>query len=484
MDNTYLWIVVLGFIIAFILALGLGANDVANSFGTSVGSKVLTLRNACIVATICETAGAVLAGGKVTDTIRSEIVDIDHSGNDTECNALIGSLSALCGGALWLITATIFKLPVSSTHSIVGAMMGFGIVAYGAEAIKWKEFAKIVSSWVISPLMSGLISSCFYVILQYFVLKKNDSYHAALKALPVIYFIVISINVFAIFYDGSHVLHFNKIPLYGCFILSFGIGTIVALLIAFLFVPYMKQKIDGEFEMAESNSKSLNEGNLASEVGVKEKTRLLKDPGKDNSTSMLYSEGPSIQEAALTSEHSSSQTGRNIIADEPKTSRLLAYVQILTASSASFAHGSNDVSNAIGPLVTLWLTYRHGNANTEYSTPLWILFYGGAGISIGLLIWGRRVIETVGENLSTITPSSGLIIEFGTVCTVLFASNLGIPISTTHCLVGAIIMVGLVRSRHATDWRVFINIVVAWLVTVPASGLFSAGIYALLSHIV
>ncbi|CAB3984068.1 sodium-dependent phosphate transporter 2-like [Paramuricea clavata] len=484
MDNSYLWIVIIGFIIAFILALGLGANDVANSFGTSVGSKVLTLRDACIVAAICETSGAVLAGGKVTDTIRSKIVDTNCFQNDTENEVLLGSLSALSGGALWLIIATAAKLPVSSTHSVVGAMMGFGLVAYGGKAIKWKEFGKIVASWVISPLMAGVISSCFYLALQYFVLKKPDSYSAGLTALPIIYFIVISVNLFAIFYNGSEMLRFNTIPLYGCFILSFGTGLLVALVTYFVFVPHLTKKIDKEFELETLDSELIDEKNPQKDKAVKEETKLLDNANDGDSKTKKYSEGI-INETTpdADEEKSPSQPKQHeVLTDEPKTARLLAFVQILTASFASFAHGSNDVSNAVGPLVSLWLTYRDGVVNSNSNTPIWILFYGGVGISVGLWIWGRRVIETIGEELSSITPSSGLIIEFGSVCTVLVASNLGIPISTTHCLVGAVILVGLVRSRHVTEWKVFFNILIAWLVTVPVSGLLSAGIFALLRY--
>ena len=485
MDTGYLWIVIIGFIIAFILALGLGANDVANSFGTSVGSKVLTLRDACIVATICETSGAVLAGGKVTDTIRSNIVDTDCFQNGTERDLLLGSLSALSGGAMWLIIATAAKLPVSSTHSVVGAVMGFGLVAYGAKAIKWKEFGKIVASWVISPLMAGAISCCFYLALQFFVLKKPDSYAAGFTALPIIYSIVISVNLFAVFYNGSEMLRFNTIPLYGCFILSVGTGLLVALFAYFFLVPHLRKKIDKEFELGTSDLELDDDTNTQNDKDVKEETKLLDDDKNGGPKNKKYGEGI-INETASDIDEKSNQppSQHEDLTDEPKTARLLAFVQILTAAFASFAHGSNDVSNAVGPLVSLWLTFKYGVVNSELNTPIWILFYGGVGISIGLWVWGSRVIETIGEDLSSITPSSGLIIEFGSVCTVLIASNLGIPISTTHCLVGAVVLVGLLRSKHVTEWKVFFNILIAWLVTVPVAGLLSAGIFALLRYAV
>lgn len=573
MDSDLIWMVVLGFLIAFILAFGIGANDVANSFGTSVGAKVLTLRQACIIASIFELAGAVLIGARVSDTVRKGIIDI-NSFNGTEELAMAGSLSALTGTGTWLLIATYFKLPVSGTHSVVGATMGFALVAHGLAGVKWKTFGLIAASWIISPIMSGLVSSGIFVCIRKFILNKGEeSFECGLKSLPVFYAFAIFVNSFSVFYKGSHILRFNKIPTYGVLILTFGLAILTAVLVYFFLVPYLRQKIvreaeavqraghhkstlksfpgtgklphvvytagpttddDGEVAVVTSEEKKENgncviteendedetrkrgstilcNGNIILDPIPEDETQDLPDtvetmvdtdeiperrstvrliPGKDGQPDVHVLVPPrrrTYSEKSILSLRSRAESvfeAKEVIVDDLKTGRLFSFLQILTASFGAFAHGGNDVSNAIGPLISLWVIFKYGVVLPKVDIPVWILVIGGVGISIGLWLWGRRVIKTIGEDLTPITPSSGFTIEIGSALTVLVASNLGIPISTTHCKVGSVVIVGRVRSKIAVDWKLFRNVVLAWVVTMPIAGGLSAAVYAILREVI
>ncbi|OWF49190.1 sodium-dependent phosphate transporter 1-B-like [Mizuhopecten yessoensis] len=450
--EEYLWMVIVGFIIAFILSCGIGANDVANSFGTSVGSRVLTLRQACILGSIFEMLGAILIGYRVSDTIRKGIIDVEMYNNGSEKVLMAGNISALTGSCVWMIAATIMRLPVSTTHSIVGAALGFSLVAKGASGIKWIKLGLIVGSWFVSPILSGVVSMLTFMFINKMVLQKEKALESGLMLLPLFYGLTAAINAFSIFYKGSNLLHFNKIPLYGVFIITCGLSILVAIGVSFFVVPWYRRKITDECnqKIDEKNQEvenateleQLNDNEDLPEIGFEKKVPRKK-----------------IRES---------------IKDKPEVVKLFSFLQILTAVFGSFAHGGNDVSNSIGPLVAIWMIAKEGTAMQTSSTPLWTLVYGGAGIVIGLWIWGRRVIKTVGDDLTKITPSSGFCIELGSALTVLIASNVGIPVSTTHCKIGSVVFVGRVRSKVNVDWKLFRNIIIAWVVTLPVSGGISA----------
>ncbi|KAK2186611.1 hypothetical protein NP493_194g00021 [Ridgeia piscesae] len=601
------WMLVIGFIIAFILAFGIGANDVANSFGTSVGSKVLTMKWACILASIFETMGAILLGSKVSDTIRKGIIDVDPYVNNTGY-LMMGNVAALSGSCVWLMGATLLRLPISATHSIVGATIGFALVAHGARGINWMKLGMIIGSWFASPILAGLVSTAIFYLCKYKILNKKDPLEAGLRFLPVFYAATILINLFSVFYDGPAMLGLNRVPLWGTAIISFGSGIVCAIIVRLFVVPWQRKRIRSESicsvtlpdfsgdprlfrlsehcqytggykENADENStkfkfednkmpysanSSMNSSisnsrrnsfdcnsekailktvieleemenqkntapnlltlpvtkengaardvNAAGEkTGADARVKISKsedallvdneyklgrttpilDPSaktgasngtasglttRDNSAVKLVVDvdNSNLEASGMTALEKS----RSQIEDRPETARLFSFLQILTAIFGSFAHGGNDVSNAIGPLVSLWLIGTTGTVSAKALTPVWILFYGGVGISLGLWIWGRRVIKTMGEDLTKITPSSGFCIEIGSALTVLIASNIGIPISTTHCKVGSVVFVGHFRSRENVDWSIFRNIVLAWLVTLPIAGGISAAIMA------
>ncbi|XP_052578845.1 sodium-dependent phosphate transporter 1 isoform X1 [Peromyscus californicus insignis] len=654
-----LWMLILGFIIAFVLAFSVGANDVANSFGTAVGSGVVTLKQACILASIFETVGSALLGAKVSETIRKGLIDVEMY-NSTQGLLMAGSVSAMFGSAVWQLVASFLKLPISGTHCIVGATIGFSLVAKGQRGVKWSELIKIVMSWFVSPLLSGIMSGILFFLVRAFILRKADPVPNGLRALPVFYACTIGINLFSIMYTGAPLLGFDKLPLWGTILISVGCAVFCALFVWFFVCPRMKRKIEREIKSSPSESPLMEKknnlkedheetkmslgdvenGNPVSEVScttgplravVEERTvsfklgdleeapereRLPMDLKEETSIdgtingavqlpngnlvqfsqtvsnqinssghyqyhtvhkdSGLYKEllhklhlakvgdcmgdsgdkplrrnnsytsytmaicgmpldsfrakegeqkGEEMETLtwpnadtkkrirmdsytsycnAVSDLHSESEMDMNVKAemglgdrkgssgsleewydqDKPEVSLLFQFLQILTACFGSFAHGGNDVSNAIGPLVALYLVYKTEDVSTKMATPIWLLLYGGVGICIGLWVWGRRVIQTMGKDLTPITPSSGFSIELASALTVVIASNIGLPISTTHCKVGSVVSVGWLRSKKAVDWRLFRNIFMAWFVTVPISGVISAAIMAIFKYII
>nr|XP_019919066.2 sodium-dependent phosphate transporter 1 isoform X3 [Crassostrea gigas]XP_034315069.1 sodium-dependent phosphate transporter 1 isoform X3 [Crassostrea gigas] len=516
--DEYLWMVIVGFIIAFILSFAIGANDVANSFGTSVGAKVLTLRQACILGSIFELLGALLIGYRVSDTIRKGIIDVELY-NGTESTLMVGNVAALTGSCVWLFVATFLKLPVSTTHSIVGATVGFALVAHGVKGINWMKMGFIVGSWFISPVLSGLISVLVFLAIKILVLNQEKPLEPGLKLLPLFYAFTAAINLFSVFYKGSALLHFDRIPLYGVFIITFGAAIIVGIVVRIAFVPWYRKKIQKYLEeckvedtekgkdvetsldnddvsrrqlIDDENKENLGKNELEVTPSGKKFPMGVSTPEsdtschssqpllcsnnsiKDESVKEKSNPGESIESIVDVKVEDDLETGRNTVRDKPETVKLFSFLQVLTAVFGSFAHGGNDVSNSIGPLVALWIIGSEGSAAQKTQTPIWILLYGGAGIIIGLWVWGRRVIKTLGEDLAKTTPSSGFCIEVGSALTVLLASNVGIPISTTHCKVGSVVSVGRVRSKQNVDWKLFRNIILAWVGTVPIAGAISA----------
>uniref|UniRef100_A0A8C3ACS1 Phosphate transporter n=1 Tax=Cyclopterus lumpus TaxID=8103 RepID=A0A8C3ACS1_CYCLU len=605
--NKYTWLLIVGFVIAFILAFSVGANDVANSFGTAVGSGVVTLRQACILATVFETLGSVLLGAKVSETIRKGIIDVGMY-NGTEHVLMAGSISAMFGSAVWQLAASFLKLPISGTHCIVGATIGFSLVAKGQQGVKWFELLRIVASWFLSPLLSGIMSAVVFYFVRVFILHKKDPVPNGLRALPVFYAVTMGINLFSIMFTGAPMLGFDNIPWWGTLLISLGFSVLTALVVWFIVCPRLKKKIErdlkssspsesplmekrelreahcpilkqtaketstpptpadnqsppaqfeavqfnnrpaqvpsngysqyhtvhkdsglykdllhklhlakvgdcmgeggdrpirrnnsytsytmaiigmhGDFKHKEGDYRAYEQSDKCTGSGGQERKRVRMDSYTsycnavaEHTTPEALGEGDVTLEIATVdagSSRSSLDDGHD--ADKPEVSTLFQFLQILTACFGSFAHGGNDVSNAIGPLVALWLVYTTSSVTSNEPTPIWLLLYGGVGICAGLWVWGRRVIQTMGKDLTPITPSSGFSIELASAVTVVVASNIGLPVSTTHCKVGSVVAVGWLRSKKAVDWRLFRNIFMAWFVTVPISGLISAAIMAI-----
>ncbi|KAG5322604.1 S20AA protein, partial [Pseudoatta argentina] len=502
-DENLIWIVVIGFIVAFVLAFGIGANDVANSFGTSVGAGVLTIFQACALATVFEIAGAVLIGYKagieamsVSDTMRKGILDVSlYEGHEKEL--MLGALSSLAGSGVWLLLATALRLPISGTHSIVGATVGFSLVCRGTAGVKWTALGNIAASWFASPILSGIVSVSIFWMIKKTVLQSNKPFEQGLHILPIIYGLTVAVNIMSIALDGPKLLMMDKMPWWISLIIAILAGTFTALIVYVYVVPRQRARIllasNGSDEKAAATTATnfglCQENNETTALSVISEAPCGSSNGNAKADLAPKLRGNSSESPLLMVTQAEVENAQmdGIVDDEaqPEVSRLFAFLQILTAMFGSFAHGGNDVSNAIGPLIGLWAVYAEGSARQEAETPILILLYGGLGISTGLWVWGRRVIQTLGQDLVRITPTTGFTIEVGAAVTVLLASKIGLPVSTTHCKVGSVVCVGWAsRGGEGVSWKLFRNIAFAWLITVPMAGCLSAGCMAIFREII
>ncbi len=404
------------------MAWNIGANDVANAMGTSVGSGALTLARAVVLAGTFEFLGAVLVGSHVTATIRGKIVDVAAFGAGGPLGAngplilALGMLAALMAAGLWLHLATFLSLPVSTTHSIVGALIGVGLVSFGMAGVHWAMLGRIVASWIVSPLLGGILAYLTFMVVRRRVLRSETPVQATREVAPYMVGTVITLIVLSFIFNAlKNVL--SEPP----FILALAIALASGLLAGALTL-----------------------------FGVRRR------PAPVDADPYAYVE------------------------------RTFASLQVITACYVAFAHGANDVANAIGPVAAVVNLTQNGFTELATSVPVprWILVGGGAGIVLGLGTFGYRVIATVGKDITEITPTRGFSAEFGTATTVLVASRLGLPISTTHTLVGAVIGVGFAQGMAALNIRVIRNIVNSWLATVPAAAVVGAALFMALKAIV
>jgi PiT family inorganic phosphate transporter len=387
------------------MAWGIGANDVANAMATSVGSKAITIKQAIIIAAIFEFAGAVLAGGEVTSTIRKGIIDSSSVEGNPEL-LVFGMLASLLAAGCWLLLASKRGWPVSTTHSIVGAVVGFAAVGIGTEAIKWGKVGDIVLSWIITPMIAGFIAFLIFQTVHHLILKQEDPLAKAKRYVPVYMFLTAFVLTLVTIKKGlKHVgLELSDMQAYAYAALS---GVIVALIGA-----YFISKIKG-------------------------------DKKKEKEFHFYTVE------------------------------KVFAVLMVITASGLAFAHGSNDVANAVGPVAAIVSTATTGIVAAKSGVDVWILLLGGIGIVIGLATFGVRVIRTVGEKITHLTPSRGFAAELAASTTIVVASGTGMPISTTQTLVGAVLGVGMARGISAIDLKVVRNIFASWVVTIPAGATLS-----------
>ena len=399
-------LIILAIVFGTFMAWGIGANDVANAMGTSVGSGAVTIKQAIIIAVIFEFSGAILAGGEVTATIRKGILDAALFTNDPHL-LVYGMMASLLAAGSWLLIASSFGWPVSTTHSIVGAIVGFGAVGVGVDAVAWGKVIKIVISWIASPVLAGIISFTLFRSLQNLIIDTQDPFNNAKKYVPYYMFLVgFVVSLVTIFKGLKHVgLSFSTSTSY---LLSLGFGLLVAI-IGTLMIRNIHLNPDENIDF--------------------------------HFTSM---------------------------------ERVFGVLMIITAAAMAFAHGSNDVANAIGPLAAIYSVIESGGAiGSKSALPLWILLVGGAGIVVGLVTYGHRVIATIGTGITQLTPSRGFAATLAAAATVVIASGTGIPVSTTQVLVGAVLGVGLARGMAALDTRVINRIFLSWIVTLPAGALMS-----------
>lgn len=385
----------------FFMAWGIGANDVANAMGTSVGTRSLTIKQAIIIAMIFEFAGAYLAGGEVTSTIRNGIID-STAYADTPDILVSGMIASLLASGTWLLVASYFGWPVSTTHSIVGALIGFALVSLGSDAVHWSKVGGIVGSWVVTPALSGLLAYFTFISVQRLIFNADNPLAAAKKYVPVYIFLTVMVICLVTLKKGlTHVgLHLSSVE-------SWGLTLVLSLAASVIAGFYIKGQ-----QYNPKDDKSMNYSNVEKVFGI---------------------------------------------------------LMVITACAMAFAHGSNDVANAIGPLsAVVGIVQSGGQIAAQSSIAWWILPLGGIGIVIGLASLGHKVMATVGTGITHLTPSRGFAAQLATAATVVIASGTGLPISTTQTLVGAVMGVGLARGIAALNLNVLRNIVVSWIVTLPA----------------
>lgn len=395
---------ILAVIFGLYMTWGIGANDLANAMGTSVGAGAVSVKQAIIIAIIFEFLGAILAGGHVTKTIRKGIIDPSEIINNPEI-LVYGMLASLLAAAIWLMVASARGWPVSTTHSIIGALIGFAIVGIGPESVKWGKVGSVVISWVISPVVGGTIAFILVMSTRKLIFNTDNPLKNAKKFAPVYIFLVGFIISLVTMFKGLKHLNINMTT-----VESFGFAIFFGL--------------------------------LTSAIGYYFIRNIQEDANANRDFSYASVE------------------------------RVFTPMMLFTACSMAFAHGSNDVANGIGPLAAVYSIVSSGGEVMQQSDlPIWILLLGGFGIVIGLITLGYRVMLTVGKKITELTPSRGFCAELAAATTVVIASRTGLPVSTTHILVGSVLGVGLARGIGALDLRVVLNIVISWVVTLPAGAI-------------
>ncbi|UZP66363.1 inorganic phosphate transporter [Desulfovibrio mangrovi] len=405
--DMYTVFLVLSVVAGFMMAFNLGANDVANSMASAVGAKAITCKQAVLIAGVLNFVGAVFLGSHVTKTISKGIINpemiTDHR------LLMVGMFAALLSAALWVLVATLTALPVSSTHSIVGSILGFGFVAGGPEVVNWANLGFVVLSWIISPLFGAGIAYLVFWQIRRFILFKTDMIRAARKWAP--FWIAV---------------------------------TVVLVMLSFLFkTPFGKG-----LHLSGLGAIALSAGVCAVVWGCARMfiNRIIPD----------VDEQPEAVEGLFRS------------------------MQIGTSCYVAISQGANDVANAIGPVAAIYMIARDHQMLASAEVPLWLLIMGGIGIAVGIAMLGHKVMDTVGEKITQLTNTRGFAVDFGAATTVLMASNLGMPVSTTHAAVGSIVGVGLARGFGAVDFRVLFKIVIYWVLTVPIAAFSSIVIFQLL----
>lgn len=441
------------------MAWNIGANDVSNAMGTSVGSGALTLFKAVIIAGILEFCGAFFLGGNVSKTMQSGIVNPDVFAHNPKI-LLYGMLSALTATALWLQVASYFGWPVSTTHAIVGALLGFGAMAGGIHAVQWSEVGRIAMSWVISPALSGLFAFLIFSTLQRKILFAMNPINATRRFIPVMVFVVLFVFTLSILFNGL-----------GSFQVKFSlaetllIGSVMGLIGALIAFLVLKKVYLPKPQMVSANT-SQQVFSLNKAVRHLKRVQLTSKGDRREQVGRLLKDVEDYAEEVR--EHSNLYTSSS---DYKIVEKMFASLQIMSAAYVAFAHGANDVANAIGPVAAALEIIKEGGLALNSRVPAWLLAMGGVGIVVGLATWGWRVMETIGRKITELTPTRGFSAEFGAAITILVASKFGLPISTTHCIVGAVLGVGLARGLSALNLRTLRDIVLSWVITIPSSAI-------------
>lgn len=413
LEDPNTWLIIGGTsAIAFYMAWSIGANDVANSMATAVGAKAITFRQAVVIAGILNLIGAVFVGSHVTDTVRKGIVDVDSAGLNSEI-LLIGFIASLLAAAIWVTLSTWKEMPISTTHSIIGALMGFGLIAGGTQVVMWGKIGSVVASWVLSPVAGCILAFLIFKIIVKTIFSKERPVQAAKIVGPIIFGFTAFLIVSSLFLKTALSENYGVSTNEGLIL-----ATVIAAIVAILGIFFLRK--------------------------VQEK-------------------GPE---------------------DYVTVENIFRKLQVGTSCYVAFAHGANDVANAIGPVASIIPLAQGISIGSQVEVPVWLLTLGGLGIAVGCMTWGRRVMKTVGSRITSLTNTRGFSVDFGAATTVLVCSKIGLPISTSHTVIGAVIGVGLARGLEAVDLSVIKKIVVSWLLTLPVAAGTCIGIFLLLKTIV
>ncbi len=408
--DYYIWLIIGGSsVIAFYMAWSIGANDVANSMATAVGSKAISFKQAVMIAGILNFIGAVFVGPHVAETIKGKIINVDIISPEI---LLLGFISSLLAAAIWVTLSTWKEMPISTTHSIIGAMMGFGLIAGGISLVNWMKVGSVAASWVLSPVAGCILAFIIFKIIIRLIFAKENPVESAKIIGPMI------IGITAFLITSSLLLKTSlgvrlQISDFEVIIISSVIAIIIAL-IGIILLRKIKSRSVEDYKTVEGIFRKL---------------------------------------------------------------------QVITCCYVAFSHGANDVANAIGPVAGIIPLASTGELNPTAQIPLYLLALGGFGIALGCITWGRRVMETVGKKITSLNHTRGFSVEFAAATTVLVASKLGLPISTSHTVVGAVIGVGIARGLEAVDMTVIKKIVVSWILTLPVAALTSVVIFICLTFI-
>ncbi|KAL3791390.1 hypothetical protein ACHAWO_005014 [Cyclotella atomus] len=599
--DQYLWIAIAGGIVGFIYTFGIGANDVANAFATSVASKSLTLKQAVVIATICEFSGALFLGASVTSTVRGKIFNADLYEDEPEI-VMLGMFTSLTTASLMMLVATYFGLPVSTTHTIIGCIIGFSIAAKGFDSVNWNETKNIFISWVTSPLITGFVAFVIFAMIRYFILLSNNPFSRGYYTFSLILFITLSIDAFFIFNKGTkNFTHFHENVYDDRWVIPtcLGIGAVVGLLWLWPVGPLAKRRLQAKRDEREAAlaTRAIVDANKPQQAGsgesidgkqfkaeydpevgsikfsldepgieepndsdtdtqrvenrsFKRKIHALSELGtsigsikicidepveqqpeadsksfKKRIHTMSDQLGASIKEALdgsfvkqMEAQTHPQQTKRrrmkkNILIRfeeatfkqnleeqafqeskdtqqcwqaaetyDAEVEELYTFVQAFTAALSSFAHGANDVANSIAPIAAIIYIYRYGELNAEAPVNKWILAYGGFGIVLGLLLYGYKVMKTIGYKLTALSPTRGSTAGLASSLVVATASYIGIPVSTTQCIVGAVAGIGLVEGRKNVQWASLAKVCISWIVIFFVSCILSAGLFAAFAY--
>ena len=443
------------------------------------------MNSAIVIAAIMEFSGAFLLGGNVASKIMKGIANADDFAEQPEV-LMFGMMCVVIGVAAWLIIATLYGLPVSTTHSCIGGIVGMAVVARGMKSVKWVEVGKVALSWLITPVLSAILSTCIFWFVRKFILHNKDPLQRAYTSYPIIVGFTIALNLFLVLFKSSTLN--IPLPWWGTALICLGVGILISLILQFTFMPYVKRKISKEMEKEKmeiavkdtTNDIEMVEKKTDVPVVIMDAEDSKETPDEEAKKTKLdqLKEKQNIH-AELEDEQSKVyQMHKNAEVFDPSTEKLFTYLQIITAIFNSFAHGANDVANAIGPFAACIAIYNEGNVNAEAKVYTGVLVLGGFGIVVGLACLGYKVMASIGVNMVKITPSRGFSIEIGSSLIVLIGSALSYPLSTTHCKVGSTVGVGLVEGKNGVNWSLLYSVFAGWIVTLVVCAVTTGLIFA------